>query len=120
MLSSIIKKLKNTIIKDNEYIGDPVVLPLESQNPLETAKKCDSLLNTSIPIKTTVLAGEKITADYLEGKSIKAQEATITKIDKEDPTLKLQKKLQIIGRKTKKFRIRKKIAKRLANLYGDY
>lgn len=114
MLSSIIKKLKNTIIKDNEYIGDPVVLPLESQNPLEIAKKCDSL------IKTTVLAGEKITADNLEAKSIKAQEATITKIDKEDPTLKLQKKLQIIGRKTKKFRIRKKIAKRLANLYGDY
>lgn len=89
MLSSIIKKLKNTIIKDNEYIGDPVVLPLESQKTLEA-------------------------------KSIKVQESIITKMDKEDPTLKLQKKLQIIGRKTKKFRIRKKIAKRLANLYGDY
>ncbi len=88
---SILKKFKNTIIKDNENINDPGELPIECQKLLEVSKKCESPLTMSFLIKT-----------------------------KEDPTLKLQKKLQIIGRKTKKFRIRKKIVKRLANLYGDY
>ena len=60
---------------------------------------------------------------HIEGNkptSIIVDEYRSSEVKKIDSDLQLKKKLQLIAKNTKKFRIRKKNIRRLVNLYGEY